>query len=247
MNPGRRTDHATLLCAGLVLGLCGCAASNTTHRQGQGSAGTGGGSTASPDAGAQASPAADGGKTGSASGDGAVGSASSDGAVGMFVPRSDLDKTAKFDWTESLPGQGTCKPGKYTGTFMCDYKQDGPDGGAAPDASVIAMVSGPVTLTLQKSMSGEFLEISDGKLDGVAMGVISFSSMLSGRLDCTTLKFSAKAVMGSYALGGLLPLGTFDGSLIGMFDTQTLTLKGEWALKAGAGSCRGPWTASYTP
>ncbi|HEX7477658.1 MAG TPA: hypothetical protein VF331_07615 [Polyangiales bacterium] len=247
MNQARWNRNAAALGAGAMLSLCACSSTSgsaaTRHGQSTGNAGTGGAPSSDAAAGAQIPLAADGGAGASSA---STGSVDDDAQVGQYVPRAGLDKTAKFSWTESLPGQGTCKAGKYTGTFMCDYKQ------ATPDAGVVASVAGPVSLTLQKSMNGEFLEIADGQLNGVAMNVIGFSSKLSGKLDCTTLKFTAMAVMGVFGFGdpatGVLPVGTFQGSLSGGFDKQTLTLMGDWALSdASGGTCRGPWKASFTP
>lgn len=199
------------------------------------------------------------GTSGGAGGDGVVGAAGTGAGTGAgpvlgatpgtFVPRADLDPSTTFDWSQSLPGQGTCKPGKYTGTFTCTYTPAGTpaDAGAGVGATV---VSGPVTLELQKSMSGEFLEIANGQLDGVAQGVIGFTSKLSGKLDCTTLELTADAVDGVYGFGDpkLFPFGVFQGGLTGALDTQTLVLSGNWALTEGSGgTCSGPWMASFTP
>jgi hypothetical protein len=201
-------------------------------------AGAAGAGNNSPDAG---TGAGGGGTSGNSVG--SAGTSSLGAQPGTFEPNADLDPSAAFVWKESLPGQGTCKPGKYTGTFTCDYKQMG-------KTDVLTMVSGPVTLTLTKSMSGEFLEVSDGKLDGVAQGIFGFTATLSGKLDCSSLAFTADAVGGVYGFGDpkIFPVGTFMGGLTGTLNTATLVLSGEWSLTENSGgTCIGPWTASYTP
>jgi hypothetical protein len=75
---------------------------------------------------------------------------------------------------------------------------------------------------------------------------------LTGTLDCHTLVLDAMAVNGRWALGdpndSFLPGGTFDGTLDGSLDTQSLVLSGTWSLMDPAlGSCDGQWSATYTP
>lgn len=155
-----------------------------------------------------------------------------------------LDPNIDFKWPESLPGKGTCQPGTYTGQFECDY--------TSPNEFMPGELplSGPVMLKLEKSANGEFLEIADGTLGGVAAGILGFHTNLSGRLNCAELTFQAEAVDGEFGVGDPpLPFGMVTGSLTGTLDTQTLTLSGEWTLMEDVqgGSCTGPWMASFTP
>ncbi len=248
MTNGQRLGRSIGLGIGVLL-ACGCSAANGSAngaRQGQpsgtGSAGTSA-RTRANDAGlALANPAAVSGGSGATIN---APIADSGAPTPKYAPRAGLDKTAEFTWTQSLPGQGTCKAGKYTGTFNCTYI---PKGGSADGGSTD--VSGPITMTLQKSMNGEFLEVANGDLNGFAVGIVSFIAQLVGKLDCTTQKFQATALNGAYGLfdAKVLPLGTLDGTLDGTFDNQALTLSGIWALtEASGGTCTGPWTASYTP
>lgn len=158
-------------------------------------------------------------------------------------PRPDLDRNATFDWPETAPGDGSlCQPGTYVGTFTCVY------------ADLGITLEGPVTLQFEKSMDGEFLDLADAKLDGVG-GVFGFSAQLAGRLDCTTLQFSAEVTTGVYGVGfpDLPPSGTFTGTLQGALDRDTAQLEGEWALLSdlaaisSSGDCVGPWTAGLKP
>jgi hypothetical protein len=237
----------TILCVLLCAGVSACASDGADERGG--AAGSGApaadGGSASAGSGAGESGAAGDLGTSMAGTGGAAGAGPALGnAPGQFTPRSDLDKDAKFEWTESLPGQGTCKAGKYTGMFMCEYV---PNGGMS---GMGTMVSGPVTFELKESSNGEFLEIADGNLTGVAQGVFGFTSMLSGKLDCSTLELTADAVMGTYGFGDpkVFPIGTFMGTLGGKFDQQNLTLSGDWSLtEMSGGVCKGPWMASFTP
>lgn len=136
----------------------------------------------------------------------------------------------------------------YSGTFTCEYLM--PDA----DPSTAIEITGPIAITLAKGQSGEFLEISNGQLDGIAAQVFGFTVKLKGRLDCGSNTLTAMAVDGAYGFGdpGVLTLGTGEGTLSGMLDRQTVTLSGNWNLMitdgvGAGGSCVGPWTAMLTP
>ena len=162
------------------------------------------------------------------------------------MPRSDLDANVRFDWEESAPtNSSACMPGKYVGTFECTYIVDAMN----PDL-FSALVKGPIELHLERSADGEFLEIRDGVLYGVAEEVFGFTAKLSGRLDCATLQLQAMAQEGMYGFGdpAVLPIGTFAGTLGGTLDGATGRMAGAWELAVdGGGSCNGPWMASFTP
>jgi hypothetical protein len=157
------------------------------------------------------------------------------------------DPNVTFEWTASLPGSGDCRPGRYTGTFSCEYFF------AATDPAPLAIVTGPVAITLEESQDGEFLEISDGKLEGVAQLIFGFRAELQGKLECATRRLDATAVNGAYGFGdpAVLPLGTFQGALGGVLDAATAALAGDWDLSVtggGAGGfCKGPWQANWAP
>jgi hypothetical protein len=197
------------------------------------------GGALSTDAGPQASGSAGTSAPAQLAGAGASSAATpdDDGGTTRFTAPKDLDPNLSFGWTDTLPGQGTCKPGKYTGMFTCTY-------GAFP-------VTGPVTLEFTKSMDGEFLDLANGQLSGAAAGFYGFKCSLKGRLDCSTLKFEASAINGVFGLGdpSTSPLGMFDGTLSGKLDKQTLQLSGDWSLGITGDTtrCPGPWTADFTP
>ena len=171
----------------------------------------------------------------------------------MFVPRTPPDPNVVFEWPQTLPGgDDICQPGTYTGDFFCvanaAFLLDlvPPEEGAAG-----IPVLGPVTLTFERSMDGEFLEIRKGLLEGLALEAWGFVAELEGRLDCNTLEFEAHATSGIYGLGLPVdvPMGTFGGTLSGALNPMTRKLEGEWKLvdDFGVQGCNGPWTASHTP
>ena len=150
-----------------------------------------------------------------------------------------------FDWPETTPGEGgRCQGGSYVGTWTCS-------------SLGLFDFSGEVTLHFVESMDGEFLDLVDAELNGMAdesqTPLGAFHAGLEGRLDCTTLKFSSNATMGVYGnhdafSDSLTPAGSFSGTLTGSLDPQKSQIKGEWSLLADLGiDCVGPWTASLTP
>jgi hypothetical protein len=160
-----------------------------------------------------------------------------------------------FDWPETIPGQGKpCKAGHYTGTFQCTYQPAG-----TPDGSTGGLlITGPIDFKLQQTQNGEFLEVSGGTLDGLALLAIHFKADISGQLSCGTGAFAGDLVNGSYAIDPFPAGGTFNGPMNG-FSTNTAPctgtcLGGTWALhETGAagtghiGTCAGTWTATLQP
>jgi hypothetical protein len=162
------------------------------------------------------------------------------------------DPKITFDWDETQPGTSAsvpnCQAGRYEGTFTCTYAIPGAD----PSSGV--EVSGPVAFTLSQAQNGEFLEISQGQIDGYAALLINFTALLGGKLDCSNNQLNAAASDGVFGFGDatLLPAGAFEGSLSGTLDPSSKTLSGEWNLMltegfAQGGACIGPWTASWVP
>src|SRR6185295_10712880 len=97
------------------------------------------------------------------------------------IPFAGYDPNTAFDWPETAPTIGSCKPGKYSGTFDGFY--------AAPlIAGIPVPIAGNVDLTLQETQDGEFFKLADGKIGGLVYGFIPFSSGLTGTLNCTTRK-----------------------------------------------------------
>jgi hypothetical protein len=174
--------------------------------------------------------------------------AGDDSAPIAGVKKTPPDPSIMFAWEETAPGATNCQAGHFVGTFMCDLT---PEGGTAEDSFSI---TGPVELTLTKSQNGEFLEISDGHINGFALAIFNFDAALEGKLECSTAQLAANAKDGSIGLGdaNLLPVFTFAGQLAGTLDASGDTLNGVWSFPvttpAGPlGTCSGPWTAIRMP
>jgi hypothetical protein len=175
--------------------------------------------------------------------------ASGTAGAGGFKTRSDLDPNARFAWPENVPGSAAtdCQPGVYSGTFQCDFTPD-PSLGSA----FAVDVSGPISLTLTRSMNGEFLEIANGSLDAVAQVFFGIHAELNGRLDCKTLRLTAMTVNGVFAFGDPTmgtPAGDLAANLTGMLEPKAGALSGEWEILSGTvpGSCTGTWTTMLGP
>jgi hypothetical protein len=157
-------------------------------------------------------------------------------------PTSELDPGVAFDWPETKPGSGRrCQGGSYTGTWMCS-------------AFGLVPFNGDVELQFVESMDGEFLDLADGRLYGlVGEGEWRFDGKLIGRLDCTTLKFSAEISTGNYDsldpfTNTYQPFGSFGGTLTGALELAAQQIEGEWSLTSDSlVNCTGPWTADFTP
>jgi hypothetical protein len=133
------------------------------------------------------------------------------------------DPNVHFDWPETTPMVGQCRPGTYTGTFQCSL-----------GSALTPSFSGPVTFTLSSTPDGEFLTISSGTLQANANGTISAMGNLSGELDCTNNVFHAAVEDGTTSI--LVP---FFGRLDGKLDRLTETLTGTWTLAPNIGNSSG--------
>jgi hypothetical protein len=157
------------------------------------------------------------------------------------------DPRITFEWTESQPVGTACQPGQYTGTFSCTLTFDDQ---LAQLFGFMSELTGPVTLTLERSMDGEFLEITDGRFDAVVESFVGASASLHGRLDCRTNHFEAVLFDGVWVIGDpampFLPGGALEGQLMGTY--QDSALSGMWTLQDPAlGKCVGSWNASWVP
>jgi hypothetical protein len=133
------------------------------------------------------------------------------------VPFAGYDPNVRFVWEETSPQLGTCKPGDYEGTFEGRYSSGSFFGIPLMETSV----SGTISLRLEAAASGEFLEIRDGRLEGVAdtgLGDVPFGADLVGELDC-----SASRLVDSFLRNGsyTVPLGSptfFEGPFLADYD-----------------------------
>jgi hypothetical protein len=218
----------------VALALCGagCSPANGETSPGSGAGGSGGN-------GGNAGNGTGGGSGGSAGGalgsGGSGGNGGTDGSGGTTPGDGSI-----FDWPETPPGSGgECKPGRYEGTFECTYTDT--QGTPALD------VSGPIRLTLVRGEQGEILEVRDGKLDGTANAVFTFSADITGELDCGNARFSGRLVNGVYS-GFIFVTGTFEGPFDSRYDRRQFSLiDGSWLLTVtqSGGTCPGTWTANY--
>jgi hypothetical protein len=189
----------------------------------------------------------DGGSAGSAATSGAgggtsagpTGSASSGSGAGGGP--ADAGPDVKFDWPETPPG-AKCLAGKYAGMFNGVYMS------SLTFFPAPIPVAGNVNITLGQTMNGEFFNITDGKLDGVADGAFPFAGTIVGGLDCKTLQFTGQIKMGSYAVPGWMVVG-FEGDMPSGYDKVAHTFtNGKWTVHEAnqtfGGS--GTWTATWT-
>lgn len=141
-----------------------------------------------------------------------------------------------FEWTETQPTEGLCLPGVYSGVFQCQLSFNN----LFPSSTV----SGPVNFTLRESQNGEFLEVTDGEMAGLA-GVVVFASELVGRLDCATNTFEA------FSVNGMFTGGTFSGALQGTLDRTNQRLQGVWSMAVANAPnvppCIGLWSVERVP
>ena len=173
------------------------------------------------------------------------------GAVGFTDGDPSENRSAvRFDWERTVPTGGSCEAGHYEGTFSGIY---GPSIIVVADLKVIPVVSidlpgmPGLAFDLTREGQGEIFTVSNGKLNGNALGAFPLTADIEGKLDCDTLKFDAKLVNGSYFIG---PLEYhFEGPILADYDKLTHTLvNGTWVVEEpdypGAGGS-GDWTVQW--
>jgi hypothetical protein len=133
--------------------------------------------------------------------------------AGIAAVDPGLDSKATFDWTETLPGKGTCKSGRYVGGFECTMTGLG---------GLPVSISGEIAFTLTGSPEEQNLTVEDGALSG-----LFFSAGLSGNLDCRQDSFAGLSDDGMLQAGGP---GTFTAWLVGAFDDQSLGIEGSFSI-----------------
>jgi hypothetical protein len=156
----------------------------------------------------------------------------------------------RLDWQRTEATGGSCEAGHYEGTFTGIY---GPSIIVVADLKVIPVF--PVELPgnpglafdLSREGSGEIFTVSNGKMNGNALGAFPISADIEGKLDCATRKFDAKLVNGSYFIGPIEY--RFEGPIVADYDKLTHTLvNGTWEVEEpdypGAGGS-GDWTVQW--
>lgn len=166
---------------------------------------------------------------------------------GTKLPFAGYDPTVTFDWPQATTTSGTCKAGRYHGSFIGIY---------SPSITVFPApipVAGDIDLTLTQSSTGEFFDITGGKVSGVADGLFPFSADVQGTLDCAAGKLVNGFLSKGVYIVGVLPYA-FEGPLTGNYDklTQSFTnddwTVGEptWTTPRPIYGGSGTWQATWT-
>jgi hypothetical protein len=156
----------------------------------------------------------------------------------------------RFDWQRTAESVGSCEAGHYEGTFGGIY---GPSIIVVSDLKVIPVFpidlpgSPGLQFDLAREGSGEVFSVTNGKMNGNALGAFPFTADIVGKLDCEQLTFDAKLVNGSYFIGPLEY--KFEGPLLATYNKQAHSfVAGTWKVSepaypsAGGG---GDWSASW--
>jgi hypothetical protein len=165
---------------------------------------------------------------------------------GGLTAQPTLDPGVTFEWTETLPGQGTCNTGVYTGVFSCDLKNGNP---------LTNFLSGQGTVSLRLGLSTERSQLPvEGELGGPLFG----GSVL-GSLDCSTDTLRAQvADGGAIEVDGLMGLmgatdpfvsfSTFTATLEGVLDRAALVIAGDFIMTSNDGQkCTGRFSTNVSP
>lgn len=143
-----------------------------------------------------------------------------DAGVDASGPDPGLDPTVRFTWVETLPGAGTCRGGRYAGSFICS------------SVALIVPLTGEVSVLLSVDPEEQKLAIEEGTV----RGSFFLAPVIEGGLDCPTRHFEGLTVDGM----DLFTLEHFDATLSGTLDVDTLVIDGEFTLTNAAGQeCTG--------
>ena len=188
--------------------------------------------------------------TGAASATAGGGAVVTGSATGSLVDPAANRSTTRFDWQRTMPMSGSCEAGHYEGTFDGIY---GPSIIVVADLKVIPVFpidlpgSPGLAFDLTREGNGEVFTVKNGKMNGNALGAFPFTADIVGKLDCSTMKFDAKLVNGSYFIG---PLEfRFEGPILADYDKSSHTLvNGTWKVTEpdypSAGG-EGTWTVHW--
>lgn len=180
----------------------------------------------------------------------AAASGSVSGGSGTAVGPEANRSSARFDWQRTTPSLGSCEAGHYEGVFTGIY---GPSIIVVADLKVIPVFpvdlpgSPGLAFDLARQGQGEVFTVSNGRMNGNALGAFPFTADIVGSLDCETLTFDAKLVNGSYFIGPLEY--KFEGPLLASYNKESHSfVAGTWNVMEpaypGAGG-GGDWSASW--
>src|SRR5262245_8079864 len=95
---------------------------------------------------------------------------------GQVTPGPRRDPNVTFTWTQTLPGQGTCRQGQYIGQFTCVTDAD------AASSLFPLPPSGQLAFTLEGAVEEQVLSITEGSVKD-EFGLF-FIGSLRGSLQC---------------------------------------------------------------
>ncbi len=151
-----------------------------------------------------------------------------DAGVDASGPDPGLDPTVSFTWTETLPGAGTCRGGRYTGSFTCSA------------AELLVPITGEVTVLLSVAPEEQKLAIEEGTVKGAFF----LAPMVVGGIDCPSRVFEGVTIDGM----DLFTQERFDAALFGTLDLDTLVIEGDFVLTNAAGQeCSGTFRLGAAP
>ena len=133
---------------------------------------------------------------------------------GLIPLEPPLNASAKFDWKETVPGKGQCRPGNYSGTFYCSVM-------GAQVNPLFERVEGTVQFTVEPGETAK-LKI----MNGLALSLL-FYAPLEGTLDCNADAKQLNAVsMGMPVIEVPMLLVPFEATLVGDLDREKGTIQG---------------------
>jgi len=151
-----------------------------------------------------------------------------DAGVDASGPDPGLDPTVTFAWTETLPGAGTCRGGRYAGSFTCSADE------------LLVPITGEVTVLLSVDPEEQTLAIEEGSVKGAFF----LAPTIQGGIDCTSRAFEGVTIDGM----DLFTQESFEASMSGTLDVDTLVIDGEFVLTNSAGQeCRGTFRLGAAP
>lgn len=151
-----------------------------------------------------------------------------DAGVDASGPDPGLDPTVSFAWTETLPGAGTCRGGRYAGSFTCSAVE------------LLVPITGEVTVLLSVAPEQQKLAVEEGTVKGAFF----LAPTVQGGIDCPSRAFEGITVDGM----DLFTQERFDASLSGTLDLDTLVIDGEFVMTNAAGQeCRGTFRLGAAP
>lgn len=128
-----------------------------------------------------------------------------------------------FEWMRTLPLGGTCESGHYEGSF------DGMYNPAISFGFSTSAVDGSLVFDLGESTNGEFFEVSNGYMTGLALDLYPFEGEIQGTLDCTNLFFDGYLRNCNYIIWGLTQY--FEGVIRARYDAVNhVFVSGVWSV-----------------